>query len=82
MSESGMLGLHLLPSYSTELNPDEQVWNYLKDELGKVALKTKEEFIAYIRSRMKKLQKMPDIVAGFFRRIDTQYACRGQLPTN
>ncbi|MCK5894376.1 MAG: transposase, partial [Endozoicomonadaceae bacterium] len=78
-SEPKLLGFHLLPSYSPELNPDEQVWNYLKEGLGKAALKTKTNFIAYIRSRMKKLQR---IVAGFFRRIDTQYACRQRLPTN
>lgn len=80
-AESRLLGLYLLPSYSPELNPDEQVWNYLKEGLGKAALKTKEDFIKYIRSRMRKLQKLPEIVMGFFRRIDTQYACRERLPT-
>lgn len=74
--EPNLLGLHLLPSYSPELNPDEQVWNYLKEKLGKTALKTKEDFVGFIRSKMKSLQKLPEIVKGFFRMHDTQYACR------
>lgn len=74
--EPRILGLHLLPGYSPELNPDEQVWNYLKEKLGKTALKTKEEFITFIRSKMRGLQKMPETVKGFFRLHDTSYACR------
>ena len=74
--EPRLLGLHLLPGYSPELNPDEQVWNHLKEKLGKTALKTKEEFIEFIRSKMKSLQKMPEAVKGFFRLPDTSYACR------
>ena len=74
--EPRILGLHLLPGYSPELNPDEQVWNHLKEGLGKTALKTKEECIDFIRSKMKSLQKMPEAVKGFFRLHDTSYACR------
>lgn len=71
-----LLGLHLLPGYSPELNPDELVWNYLKEKLGKVALKTKEDFVRFIRKTMKRLQGLPHIVAGFFRQYHTAYACR------
>ena len=74
--EPRLLGLHILPSYSPELNPDEQVWNYLKEKLGKTAIKTKEEFIKFARSTMHKLQKLPGMVSGFFRHADTKYACR------
>ena len=47
--EPRLLGLHLLPGYSPELNPDEQVWNHLKEELGTdkltfYFLKTKEVY--------------------------------------
>lgn len=74
--EPKLLGLHLLPSYSPELNPDEQVWNQLKQKVGKASLKTKEEFICFVRGKMKSLQKMPELVKGFFRLPDTCYACR------
>lgn len=74
--EPKILGLHLLPGYSPELNPDEQAWNHLKEKLGKVALKTKEEFINFIRSTMRSLQKSPEVIKGFFRMYDTSYACR------
>lgn len=74
--EPKILGLYLLPGYSPELNPDEQVWNHLKEKLGKTALKTKEEFLSFIRSTMKSLQKSPRIIQGFFRMHHTSYACR------
>lgn len=74
--EPKLLGLHLLPGYSPELNPDEQVWNRLKEALGKAALKTKEEFVSFIRSSMRSLQKSPEVIKGFFRMFDTNYACR------
>ncbi|WP_407648064.1 transposase [Endozoicomonas gorgoniicola] len=65
--EPRLLDLHLLPGYSPELNPDEQVWNHLKEKLGKVALKTKDEFIKFIRGKMGSLQKSPETIKGFFR---------------
>ncbi|WP_404831076.1 transposase [Endozoicomonas euniceicola] len=65
-----------MPSYSPELNPDEQAWNYLKEKLGKAALKTKDEFIKFIRGKMRSLQKSPETIKGFFRLHDTSYACR------
>lgn len=74
--EPKILGLHLLPGYSPELNPDEQVWNQLKAKLGKAALKTKDEFISFVRSKLRSLQNMPEVVKGFFRLRDTSYACR------
>ncbi len=74
--ESKLLGLHLLPGYSPELNPDEQAWNHLKEKLGKVALKTKDDFIKFVRGRMRSLQQTPEAVKGFFRLHHTQYACR------
>ena len=74
--EPRILELYLLPGYSPELNPDEQVWNRLKEQLGKTSLKTRDEFITFIRNKMKSLQKMPDIVKGFFRMPNTRYACR------
>ena len=62
--EPKILGLHLLPGYSPELNPDEQAWNHLKEKLGKAALKTKEEFIDFIRSTMRSLQKSLRVSSG------------------
>ncbi|WP_281648352.1 IS630 family transposase [Parendozoicomonas sp. Alg238-R29] len=74
--EPRLLGLHLLPSYSPELNPDELAWSYLKQKLGKVAHRSKENFIRLIRKTMKPLQNSPKTVAGFFRQYHTAYACR------
>ncbi|MBO9481070.1 MULTISPECIES: hypothetical protein [Gammaproteobacteria] len=46
-----------------------------KEKLGKVALKTKDEFTGFVRSKMRALQKMPEVVQGFFRLHDASYAC-------
>ena len=40
----------------------EVIWNRLKEKLGKVALKTKKDFIDFIRSTMRSLQKSPEII--------------------
>ncbi len=74
--EPKLPGLHLLPGYSPELNPDEQVWNQLKKKLGKTALKIRDDFVGFVRSQVRRLQKMPEVVKGVFRLHDTSYACR------
>lgn len=74
-STDGMLKLFLLPGYSPELNPDELVWNSLKNHgLGRKAHANKQEMkrdaVAYLR----KLQKLPALIKSFFRKPSTCYA--------
>lgn len=63
-----------LPTYAPELNPDEQVWNRLKDQLGKLFIATKaqmkEETVKILRS----MQRTVGLVLSFFQLPDTQYA--------
>ena len=61
---------------SPELNPDEQVWNQLKEKLGKAAFNTKDDFVSFVTSKMRSLQNMPEVVKVFFRLHDACYACR------
>ena len=57
---SGKLRLFFLPPYSPELNPDEQVWNYLKHNgLAKAGLRSGKELRKYVLERLRSLQRLP-----------------------
>jgi transposase len=73
--QKGMLELYFLPPYSPELNPDEFVWNDLKNNvLGRKALSNREEMRAHIISHLRRMQKLPRLIASFFRAPTTCYA--------
>jgi transposase len=71
----GRLQLFFLPPYSPELNPDEQVWNYVKHHgAAKAALRSGKELKQFVMARLRSLQKMPWTIRMFFLTPDTQYA--------
>jgi len=63
-----------LPSYSPELNPDEQVWNHLKKRLGKLFLQTKQQMQQEVHAILHSIQRSVDLVLSFFQLQDTKYA--------
>jgi transposase len=66
-STEGRLKLFLLPAYSPELNPDEWVWKNVKhDRAGKTAVTSKDDLKATVISALRRLQKLPALVRGFF----------------
>ena len=74
-SLDGKLQLFFLPPYSPELNPDEQVWNYLKRHgVAKAGLRSGKELKQYVRARLRSLQRLPWTIRMFFLTPDTQYA--------
>lgn len=74
-SLGGKLRLFFLPPYSPELNPDEQVWNYVKNHgVAKAALRSGKELRKFVLARLQSLQKMPWTIRMFFLTPDTQYA--------
>lgn len=75
-SLDGKLRLFFLPPYAPQLNPDEQVWNYVKHHgAAKVALRGgKQELREYVLARLRSLQKLPWTVRMFFLTPDTRYA--------
>lgn len=74
-STQGRLRLFQLPGYAPELNPDELVWNNLKNHaLGKVPHSDKQTMMANAKAHMKKLQRNPKIIQGFFQKETTKYA--------
>jgi transposase len=58
-----------LPGYAPELNPDEGVWDVLKeDELANVSCLDLQQLRAEIRAATQRLQHKPEVVRGFFRK--------------
>ena len=74
-STEGKLRLFHLPPYSPELNPDEQVWNHLKNHgVGKQPATGPDQLKRMIISHLRKLQKSPGLVRSFFGTPETVYA--------
>jgi transposase len=66
-STEGRLRLFFLPPYSPELNPDEWVWKNVKhDNIGRTAVRSKNELQVVARTALASLQKLPHIVRSFF----------------
>jgi transposase len=66
--------LFFLPPYAPELNPDELAWGHIKTRIAKATTQTKDELKAMVERVMRRLQKMPEIVAGFFHAPTCAYA--------
>jgi transposase len=72
---SDQLRLFFLPSYSPELNPDELVWNDLKNNvIGRMPITIKSEMKRSILSHLRSLQKLPQRIPSFFLAPTTAYA--------
>jgi transposase len=66
-STDGALRLFRLPAYSPQLNPDEWVWNNVKaDGVARAAPKGPEQIKAVVTARLRRLQRLPHSVRGFF----------------
>ena len=73
-STKGRLRIFFLPPYAPDLNPDEHVWNHLKNHgVGKRAIRTREQFRQVVLSHMRSLQRLPDVIRGFFRDPNLRY---------
>jgi len=74
-STDGRLKLFHLPSYSPELNPDEQVWNQLKNHrIGKMFIKSLDDMIEKVGSAMRSIQRSPALIRSFFKHRECCYA--------
>ncbi len=68
------IGLFFLPPYAPELNPDELAWGHIKTRIAKATVQTKDELKAMVERVMRRLQRMPEIVASFFHAPTCAYA--------
>jgi transposase len=64
-----------LPSYSPELNPDEHVWEEIKDKkLGRQVVQNKFDLKQKLQSALQSLQDNTARVKSFFSLPETKYA--------
>jgi len=74
-STEGRLQLFYLPPYSPELNPDEQVWNHLKNRaVGRQPVTGPDQLKRLIISHLRRVQRLPSLVRSFFNLPETAYA--------
>jgi len=72
---SSEIELFLLPPYSPELNPDEHVWNDLKNNgVGRKTISGPDQLKSAVYSFLRFLQKSPERVASYFQAPKTKYA--------
>jgi transposase len=68
------LQIYFLPRHAPELNPDEQVWNEIKNnQLRKQAIKNKVDLKKRLRAALAGLQRKTQRVTSFFHMPDTKY---------
>ena len=74
-SHRKQLRLYYLPSYSPDLNPDEHVWEEIKDKrLGRSTILNKPDLLKKLRSALRSLQENKDRIKSFFLLPETKYA--------
>ena len=57
-----------LPAYAPELNPVEALWSHVKKSLANLAKRTVDELLGLIKTRLKRIQYRPGLIAGFLAR--------------
>jgi hypothetical protein len=57
-----------LPAYAPELNPVEALWSHLKKSLANLAKRTIDQLLGLIKTRLKRIQYRPGLIAGFLTR--------------
>lgn len=69
------LRVFFLPPYAPELNPDEYVWNDVKNNaVGRSMVIALADLKSVVRSRLRYLQRNPMVVRKFFQSKTTRYA--------
>jgi len=69
-----MLRLYFLPPYSPDLNPDELVWNHLKNHgVGKRAITGPDQLGKLVMAHMRHIQKRKELVKSFFMAPSVEY---------
>jgi transposase len=73
-SFDGRLETFLLPSYSPDLNPIEQLWNHTKTNgVGRQPINGPDQLKRAVLNRLRSLQKLPKLILSLFRHPDCAY---------
>jgi transposase len=71
----GKLEVYLLPSYSPELNPAEQVWRFVKNHtVGRKSVFGPDQLKSAVIGCLRRLQKILKIILAFFKHPECKYA--------
>jgi len=74
-SMSNKIRLFFLPPYSPELNPDEAVWNDVKNNaVGRKTIQSPDQLKKTVISHLRLIQKSPERVKGYFHSKSMRYA--------
>ena len=73
-SQGGKLQLFILPPYSPQLNPDEQVWAHVKRRVSSQLVESKDEMKRLALGALRRIQKLPNLVRSFFGHNECLYA--------
>ena len=77
-SFDGRLEIFLLPAYSPDLNPIEQLWNHAKGNgVGRRVVNGPDQLKSALIGKLRSLQKLPNKIASFFRHPDCKYILTG-----
>jgi transposase len=69
------LRVFFLPPYSPELNPDESVWNELKNNgIGRMSIAGPDDMKFKVVSYLRRMQRTPELIQSFFQAPETKYA--------
>lgn len=72
----GKLELHFLPGYSPDLNPDEFVWNHMRNVgVTKKPLRKNEALRDRVESDLAAIKENPKLVRSFFEAPSVAYTC-------
>lgn len=69
----GNIMMVFLPAYTPEYNPDEQVWNHAKRQLGQKPITNKADMKRALLSILLSIQKRVKLIKSFFDMPDTKY---------
>jgi DDE superfamily endonuclease len=67
------LTVYRLPPYAHELNPVESVWSHLKRSLANLTKHTIAELTVLVKTRLKRMQYRPALLAGFLASTGLEY---------
>lgn len=74
-SVKNKIRLFFLPPYSPELNPDERVWNDVKNNaVGRKSIASPEQLKNTVISHLRMIQKSPERVKAYYNSKTTSYA--------
>jgi transposase len=66
-STQGRVNVFFLPPYSPDLNPDEWVWNNIKNtRIYRIIAMSQSHLYSIARDALQRLQQLPQVVRGFF----------------